>query len=81
MQKKMEEGAAPYEESATLSAELVEKGIRTLHKILNQERSPPTLFAVLQAAGCKWSPPRHPHRNNCKAESGGECDAGGSKLG
>ena len=27
MQKKMEEGAAPYEESATLSAELVEKGI------------------------------------------------------
>ena len=40
--------------SATLSAELVEKGIRILQKrLLNRQCSPPTLFAVLQvvAAG------------------------------
>ena len=43
----MEEGPISHEEE--ISPELVEKGIRILQKkILNQECSPPTLFAVLQ---------------------------------
>ena len=45
-------GAAPYEESATFSAELVQEGVQILQKkILNQQCSPPTLFAVLQVVG------------------------------
>ena len=46
----MEEGPISHEEE--ISPELVEKGIRILQKkILNQECSPPTLFAVLQVVG------------------------------
>ena len=45
----MEEGLTPHEDDATFSAELVQEGVRILQKkILNQECSPPTLFAVLQ---------------------------------
>jgi hypothetical protein len=48
----MEEGPTPHEDDAIFSAELVEEGIRILQKkILNQQCSPPTLFAVLQVVG------------------------------
>jgi hypothetical protein len=49
----IESGPVSHEDSSTLSAELVENGIRTLQRnILNQQCSPPpTLFAVLQVVG------------------------------